>query len=227
MSGLSSSPNTETTLADALQDSLQAEAPHTTTTAQPSAAHIATAVSRGIDDSSLGLSPSPVLQSPFAARAAAADNGSGDLSSAEADSTIAANLRRTLNRLNTLSLPVALVTAKSDALPDSPEAPTQVLLLIASSHLSCLIFQVAMHVWLVLHEPRPTILPDVFHIGIGTKHFVSIMPGVSLLLHQENREINKLPVPPDCRRICMQVRMPCVAVLLIVSFFLSVLKLRK
>ncbi len=99
-------------------------------TATPTASKaIATAVSRGIDDSSLGLSPSPVLQSPFASRAAAASSAaSGDLSSAEADTAIAANLRRTLNRLNTLSLPVALVTAKSDALPDSPEAPKQVYL---------------------------------------------------------------------------------------------------
>ena len=134
MSGLSGSPNTDSTLADALQDSLHAEALSAgpaPAAAPASSSHIATAVSRGIDDSSLGLSPSPVLQSPFAARAArVSDEGSGDLSSTEADSAIAANLRRTLNRLNTLSLPVALVTAKSDALPDSPQAPAQVLMIL-------------------------------------------------------------------------------------------------
>ena len=137
MSGLrSGSPNLETTLADALQDSLHTEAMAASTTTVPTASKaIATAVSQGIDDSSLGSSPSPVLQSPFAARAAAASDAAGDLRSAEADSAIAANLRRTLNRLNTLSLPVALVNAKSDALPESPKAPAQVLFwIIYSEH---------------------------------------------------------------------------------------------
>ena len=137
MSGLSGSPNLESTLADALQDSLHTDAmaSSSSATAPTASTTIATAVSRGIDDSSLGApshlgprSPSPVLQSPFASRAAAASDASGALSSAEADTAIAANLRRTLNRLNTLSLPVALATAKSDALPDSPEAAKQVYL---------------------------------------------------------------------------------------------------
>lgn len=129
MLGLSSSPNLDSTLADALQDSLQAEAraSHTHTAASPAAAQaVAAAVSQGIDDSSLGLSPSPVQSSPFASRAAAQEAASEDLTSAEADSAIAANLRRTLNRLNTLSLPVATVTAKSDALPDPAGLPAQV-----------------------------------------------------------------------------------------------------
>lgn len=130
MSGLSASTNLESTLADALQDSLHTEAmaASSSTTTPTASKAIATAVSRGIDDASLGQSvgprsPSPVLQSPFASHSAAA---SGDLSNAEADTAIAANLRRTLNRLNTLSLPVALATAKSDALPDSPAALKQV-----------------------------------------------------------------------------------------------------
>ena len=123
--GLSSSPNLDSTLADALQESVQAEASETGAT--PAAAKaVASAVSQGIDDSSLGLSPSPVQPSPFASRAAAQDASSQDLTSAEADSAIAANLRRTLNRLNTLSMPVALVTAKSDALPDPTDLPAQV-----------------------------------------------------------------------------------------------------
>ncbi|DBB17173.1 TPA: hypothetical protein ACH3X3_014241 [Trebouxia sp. C0006] len=134
MSGLSGSPNLESMLADALQDSLHTEAmaSSSSATAPTASTAIATAVSQGIDDSSLGApshlgprSPSPVLQSPFASRAAAASDVSGALNSAEADTAIAANLRRTLNRLNTLSLPVALATAKSDALPDSPDAAKQ------------------------------------------------------------------------------------------------------
>ena len=126
MSGLSASPNLESTLADALQDSLNAEDMAAQAAATPAASKaIANAVSQGIDDSSLGLSPSPVQQSPFAARAAA-QGVSGDLSSAEADNTIAADLRRTLNRLNTLSLPVAMATAKSDALPEPADGPVQV-----------------------------------------------------------------------------------------------------
>ncbi len=137
MSGLSGCPNLESTLADALQDSLHTEAmaSSSSATAPTASTTIATAVSQGIDDSSLGApahlgprSPSPVLQSPFASRAAAASDASGALNSAEADTAIAANLRRTLNRLNTLSLPVALATAKSDALPDSPDAAKQVYL---------------------------------------------------------------------------------------------------
>lgn len=127
MPGLSSSPNLDSTLADALQDSLQAEARASHAAAAPAAAKaVASAVSQGIDDSSLGLSPSPVRPSPFASRAAAQDAASEVLASAEADTAIAANLRRTLNRLNTLSLPVASVTAKSDALPDPAEMPAQV-----------------------------------------------------------------------------------------------------
>lgn len=124
MSGLAGSPNLDSTLADALQDSLNAEA----MAPQPEASRaVATAVSQGIDDSSLGLSPSPspIQQSPFASRAAAQE-AAGDLRDAEADTAIAANLRRTLNRLNTVSLPVALVTAKSDALPEPGDIPQQV-----------------------------------------------------------------------------------------------------
>lgn len=127
MSGLSSSPNLDSTLADALQDSLQAEARASHAAAAPAAAKaVASAVSQGIDDCSLELSPSPMRPSPFASRAAAQDAASEDLASAEADTAIAANLRRTLNRLNTLSLPVATVTAKSDVLPDPAEMPAQV-----------------------------------------------------------------------------------------------------
>lgn len=126
-SNLSSSPNLDSTLADALQDSLQAEARASHVAATPAAGKaIASAVSQGIDDSSLGLSPSPVRPSSFASRAAAQDAASEDLTSAEADTAIAANLRRTLNRLNTLSLPVATVTAKPDALPDPADLPAQV-----------------------------------------------------------------------------------------------------
>lgn len=127
MPGLPGSPNPDSNLADALQDSLQAEAATAhTSAAQVVGKTIASAVSQGIDDSSLGLSLSPVQASPFAGGAASQAAASEDLTSAEADTAIAANLRRTLNRLNTLSLPVALVTAKSDALPDPAELPPQV-----------------------------------------------------------------------------------------------------
>lgn len=138
MSGLSSSPKLNSTLADAPQDSLQAEARPLHAAATPAAAKaVASAVSQGIDDSSLGLSPSPVRSSPFASRAAAQDAASEDLASAEADTAIAANLRRTLNRLNTLSLPVATVTAKSDALPDPADLPAQVSnMFLPSLHLT-------------------------------------------------------------------------------------------
>lgn len=127
MSGLPGSPIPDSTLADALQDSLQAEATAAhTSAAQVAGKAMASAVSQGIDDSSLGLSLLPVQGSPLAGGAASQNAASEDLTSAEADTAIAANLRRTLNRLNTLSLPVALVTAKSDALPDPAELPPQV-----------------------------------------------------------------------------------------------------
>lgn len=127
MSGLPASPNPDFILADALQDSLQAEATaaHTAGTLVADTT-IASAVSQGVDDSSMGVAPRPVQPSPFARGPAAQGAASEDLTSAEADTAIAANLRRTLNRLNTLSLPVALVNAKSDALPDHAEVSPQV-----------------------------------------------------------------------------------------------------
>ena len=139
-SGPSSPPNLDSTLADALQDSLQAEARASHADAAPPAAKaIASAVSQGIDDSSLAQTPSPVMPSPFASRAAAQGATSEDLTSAEADTAIAANLRRTLNRLNTLSLPVATVTAKPDALPVPADLPAQVSnMLLLESRLTLL-----------------------------------------------------------------------------------------
>lgn len=106
------SPNIDVTLQDALS-SLHTQSMTTPTGTSP---ETASAISQGVDDTS----GSPSQPSPFAAPDAS-EAAFGDLSKAEADKTIAANLRRTLNRLNTLSLPVALVTAKSDSLPPATE----------------------------------------------------------------------------------------------------------
>lgn len=105
----------DATLRDALQDSLHltGSSPLSNLASSP---EIAAAVSQGIDVASR----MPAQTSPFAAPGAS-EAAFGDLSKPEADKTIAANLRQTLNRLNTLSLPVALVTAKSDALPSDVE----------------------------------------------------------------------------------------------------------
>ena len=110
------SPNIDTTLQDALS-SLQSQS-----TAASAGTSPGSAISQGIDDSS----GSPSQTSPFAAPGAS-EAAFGDLSKAEADKTIAASLRRTLNRLNTLSLPVALVTAKSDALPPEVSSSATIL----------------------------------------------------------------------------------------------------